>query len=70
MKDVAILGAIQVNVTQMGAGGVNFSGEKRYKGVRFNVISVTSGWVRVQFPGKMRYVTLEWPPRYVLGRSD
>ena len=21
------------------------------------------GWVGVQFPGKERYVTLEWPPR-------
>ena len=45
----------------MGVGGVNFSVEKRYKGVRFNVISVTRGWVGVQIPGKKRYVTLEWP---------
>ena len=28
---------------------------------RFNVISVTRGWVEFKFPGKMRYVTLEWP---------
>ena len=28
------------------------------KGVRFNVISVTRGWVGVQFPGRKRYVTL------------
>ena len=28
-----------------GGGGVNFSGEKRYEGVRLNVISVTRGWV-------------------------
>ena len=43
-------------------GGVKFSGgEKRYEGVRFKVISVTSGWVGVQFPGKKRFVTLEWP---------
>ena len=40
--------------------GVKFFGKKRYGGVRFNVISVTRGWV--QFPGKKRYVTLEWPP--------
>ena len=34
-------------------GGVShFPGEKRYKGVRFNVISVTRGWVGVQFPEK------------------
>ena len=26
-----------------GGGGVKFSGEKRYEGVRFNVISVTRG---------------------------
>ena len=28
-----------------GGGGVKFSGEKRYERVRFNVISVTRGWV-------------------------
>ena len=33
-------------------GGVTFSGKKRYEGVRFNVISVTSGWVGAQFPEK------------------
>ena len=33
-------------------GGVKFSGKKRYEGVRFNVISVTMGWVRVKFPEK------------------
>ena len=44
-----------------GGGGVKISGKKRYDGVRFNVISVTRGWVRVQFPEKKRYVTLEWP---------
>ena len=42
-------------------GGVKFSGKKRYEGVRFNVISVTRGWVGVQIPGKNCYVTLEWP---------
>ena len=26
--------------------------KKRYEGVMFNVISVTRGWVGVQFPGK------------------
>ena len=35
-------------------GGVTFSGKQRYEGVRFNVISVTRGWVGVQFPGKKR----------------
>ena len=45
----------------VGGGGVNFSVEKRYEGVRFNVISVTRGCVGVQIPGKKRYVTLEWP---------
>ena len=39
----------------------NFPEKKHYEGVRFNVISITSGWVGVQFPGKKRYVTLEWP---------
>ena len=42
-----------------------------YEGVRFNVISVTRGWV-VKFPGKKLYVTLKWPliggpPTPVLG---
>ena len=44
-----------------GGGGVQFSGKKRYEGVRFNANSVTRGWVGVQFPRKKRYVTLEWP---------
>ena len=47
---------------QMGVGGLRFSGRKHYEGVRFNVISVTRGWVGVQFPEKKPYVTLEWPP--------
>ena len=54
-------GVIQVISNADGGGGVNFSEEKRYEGVRFNVISVTRGWVGVQIPGKKRYVTLEWP---------
>ena len=54
-------GPFKCYVTQMGVGGVRFSGKKRYEGVRFNVISVTRGWVWVQFPEKKRYVTLEWP---------
>ena len=44
-----------------GGGGVNFSRKKRYEVVNVNVISVMRGWVGVQFPGKKRYVTLEWP---------
>ena len=52
-------GPFKCYVTQMGVGGVRFSGKKRYEGVMFNVISVTRGWVGVQFPGKQRYVTLE-----------
>ena len=33
-------------------GGVSFPKKMRYEGVRFNVISVTRGWVGVKFPGK------------------
>ena len=55
------IGSFKCYVTQMGVGGVTFSGKKRYEGVRFNVISITRGWVGVQFPGTKRYVTLEWP---------
>ena len=38
-------GAIQVlrNADGVGGGGVRFSGKKCYKGVMFNVISVTRG---------------------------
>ena len=34
--------------------GVSFPRKKRYEGVRFNVISVTRGWVAlgIKFPGK------------------
>ena len=36
-----------------GRGGVSdFLGKKHYEGVMFNVISVTRGWVGVQFPEK------------------
>ena len=41
----------------------NFLEKKRYEGVRFDVISFTRGWVGVQFLGKKRYITLEWPPK-------
>ena len=47
-----LLGAIQVLRNADGGGGVWFSGKKRYEGVMFNVISVTRGWVEVQFPEK------------------
>ena len=53
-RSASLLGAIQVlhNTDGGGGGGVsNFPG-KRYEGVRFNVISVTRGWVGVQIPGK------------------
>ena len=36
-------GPFKCYVTQMGVGGVKFSGNKRYEGVRFNVTSVTRG---------------------------
>ena len=48
---------------QMGVEGVSIFRKKRYEGIRFNVISVTKGWVGVQFPEKKCYVTLEWPLR-------
>ena len=44
-----------------GGGGVGFSGKKRYEGVMFSVISVTRGWVGVQFPENLRYgLEREW----------
>ena len=46
-------GPFKCYVTQLGVGGgVSFHGKKRYEDVRFNVISVTRGWVGVKFPGK------------------
>ena len=50
-------------------GGVGFPGKNRYEGVRFNVISVTRGWVGVKFPVKKRYVALEWPLTALLNRG-
>ena len=62
------LGGIQVLRNADGHGGCQiFSGKKRYEGVRFNVNSVTRGWVGVQFPKKKRCVTLEWPLRVRFG---
>ena len=45
---------------QMGSGCQIFR-KNGYDGVRFNVISVTRGWLGVPFPEKKHYVTLEWP---------
>ena len=50
---VGVKGAIQVLRNADGGGRVSdFMGKKRYEGVIFNVISVTRGWVGVQFPEK------------------
>ena len=38
----------------------NFPGKKLYEGERYNVISVTRGWVGVKFPEKKCYVIIEW----------
>ena len=57
-------GTFKCYVTPMGVGSHIFP-KKRYEGVMFNVISVTRGWVGVQFPEILRYVTLEWPPKRV-----
>ena len=50
--------------------GVILSGKKRYEGVRFNVISVTRGWVGGPISRKKRYVTLEWPLRPITSPFD
>ena len=45
------------NAVGGGGGGVSFHGKKRYEDVRFNVISVTRGWVGGQISRKKVYVT-------------
>ena len=45
-------GAIQVLRNADGGGGVRIFWKWRYEGVMFNVISITRGWVGVQFPEK------------------
>ena len=54
-------GPFKYYVMPWGMGVSAFTEKKCYEGVRLNVISVTMGWVRVKFPGKKCYVTLEWP---------
>ena len=52
-----VKGVIQMLHNTVGGGcreGVKFPG-KNYEGVRFNVISVTRGWVGVNFPGKKAF---------------
>ena len=41
-----------IRVLRNAVGVSDFTGKKRYGCVRVNVISVTSGWVGVQCPGK------------------
>ena len=50
--DIMLLGAIQVLRNTDGCGGCQIFRKKRYEGVMFNVISVTRGWVAVQFAEK------------------
>ena len=62
--DVSLYGAIQVlrNADPWGWRCVRWSRKKRYEGVRFKVIQRYEGvGGGIQFPGKKRYVTLEWP---------
>ena len=44
-------GPFKCYVTLMGVGGKIFR-KKRYEGIMFNVISISRGWVGVQFPEK------------------
>ena len=45
-------GPFKCYLTPMGVGGGHIFRKKLYEGVMFNVISVTRGWVGVQFPKK------------------
>ena len=54
MTSLSTWGPFKCYVTQMGG--------KRYEDVMFNmVLALRGGGCGVQFPGKKRYVTLEWP---------
>ena len=45
-----------------GGGGCQIFHKKSVTKVYGSTLfSVTTGWVGFQFPGKKRYVTLEWP---------
>ena len=54
-----------VELTRNDRAGCYISLKKRYKGVQFNAIRVTRGWVCVNFPGKkvLRNVHLNGPQR-------
>ena len=53
LRNINDMGPFKCYVMQMGVGGVSdFLEKKRYEGVLFNVVSVTRGWVGVQFPEK------------------
>ena len=45
-------------------GGVSAFPEKELRRCTVTVISITRGWVK--FPGKKRYVTLEWPTNQLI----
>ena len=46
-----IRGHSSVTLCSEGLGCVRFPGGKHYEGVRFNLISVSRGWVGVKYPG-------------------
>ena len=62
---VLSVGAIQVLRNAIWGGG-QLSRKKALQRCRFNVISVTRGWVGVKFTGKERYVILEWPIKEIV----
>ena len=50
---VRSMGPFKCYVMQMG-GGVTFSGNKRYEGVMYNIISVTTGWGPISWEKALR----------------
>ena len=64
------MGPFKCYVMQWGVGGCQLSRKKRYEGARFNVISVTRGWVGVKYPGKKHCVTIERPLCYDYVATD
>ena len=49
----------------MGVGLCQISWKKHYKGVRFNIISITRGWLSVKYPGEKTLRNTRMAPKNI-----